>query len=497
MAQDTSATENSGQSIADALSALKAIESVLGADTEPDQALSDFTFEISLEKAIELMPDQYLKDDNSETAGDAAVTVTVDNLFSQLKRGRVKISVSELAYFMPSHMVSHDAFEDKETKVNLPLATVVQALNPQSLKERTTQKVRQYHIEDLRDPFAKPPPATPAQEEEPSKEITAIEPPEIEEPVKKEDKPTEPTPVKPPAPEPEAPPPEPSEPEAPAPEPPPPPPPEKETPGISPIEPPPVKQPVKEAEKPSALPVEPVHVPAEKAKPEPETGPVPAPQLAEHEYRELSGNVNINTASIQQLMTLNGMTPLVAKRILEHRTQKGPFKTIFDLQLIPRLGRKTFKQITGMPYTRKRYHRSRKLASLLKIPVSGITNLGGVAQAISRKSGFEGCIISGSDGLLIAQYGEDKYAEHLSAVAMKITRQMRENIEFMEEARLDSISVCNKKKVFTIVSDSLIALVVFHSEAKITKSQLSFLKKVEKELAWLLSHRASVGPVES
>ena len=278
----------------------------------------------------------------------------------------------------------------------------------------------------------------------------------------------------------------------------------------APPEPEPVEEPVAVAEEPAEAPTvhvtppepepepapeAPVEAVAEAPAPEPEEAPV-EPVPAAGKYRELPGNVDLNTATAQQLMTLEGVTLPLAEKIIAFRTEKGGFKSVFDLMDIPRLGRSSFKQITGMPYSRKHHHRSHRLASLLKMDIADVSKLPAVAEAVSRRPGLQGCLISGGDGLLIAQKGVDKHGEALSAIVPKIARQVQENMELVESGSLDSITICLDGTLYTIVPGENVTLTVVHEKGKVTKSQLSMLKKVTGELAWLLSHRGYVGPAD-
>ena len=48
--------------------------------------------------------------------------------------------------------------------------------------------------------------------------------------------------------------------------------------------------------------------------------------------------ININKASLNELISLNGIGPAIAKRIIEHR-DKNPFKDIYELSSIKGLGK--------------------------------------------------------------------------------------------------------------------------------------------------------------
>ena len=67
------------------------------------------------------------------------------------------------------------------------------------------------------------------------------------------------------------------------------------------------------------------------------TQPIPAP-----------GKININTASVAQLMELPGIGEVYAKRIVEYRTLHGPFKTISEITKVEGIGTKRFEAIMDL-----------------------------------------------------------------------------------------------------------------------------------------------------
>jgi competence protein ComEA len=54
--------------------------------------------------------------------------------------------------------------------------------------------------------------------------------------------------------------------------------------------------------------------------------------------------ININTATAEGLVQLNGVGPKYAARIIEYREKWGPFKTPEDLMRVKGIGQKTFEK---------------------------------------------------------------------------------------------------------------------------------------------------------
>jgi competence protein ComEA len=63
---------------------------------------------------------------------------------------------------------------------------------------------------------------------------------------------------------------------------------------------------------------------------------------------EESDRININTATLEELDSLPGIGPVYAQRIVEYRTQKGPFKTIEEIMNVPGIGEKMFEKIKDL-----------------------------------------------------------------------------------------------------------------------------------------------------
>jgi competence protein ComEA len=58
-------------------------------------------------------------------------------------------------------------------------------------------------------------------------------------------------------------------------------------------------------------------------------------------------DVNINTATVEQLDSLKGIGPVKAKAIVDYRAKNGPFKALDDLKKVDGIGDATFDSLKG------------------------------------------------------------------------------------------------------------------------------------------------------
>jgi competence protein ComEA len=61
--------------------------------------------------------------------------------------------------------------------------------------------------------------------------------------------------------------------------------------------------------------------------------------------KAVTGKLNLNTATVEQLMMLPGIGPSKAERVVDWRGKHGPFKRVADLRKVKGFGYKTLKKL--------------------------------------------------------------------------------------------------------------------------------------------------------
>ncbi len=62
----------------------------------------------------------------------------------------------------------------------------------------------------------------------------------------------------------------------------------------------------------------------------------------------IQGKVNINTAGLEELESLPGVGPSLARKIIDYRSQKGRFEKIEEIKRVSGIGEKSFQGIKGL-----------------------------------------------------------------------------------------------------------------------------------------------------
>lgn len=87
---------------------------------------------------------------------------------------------------------------------------------------------------------------------------------------------------------------------------------------------------------------------AQSAKPRAPIAPPSASAPASAAPVGVSGVLNLNTASVQELTRLPGVGPSRAQAIIELRAKMNGFKSIEDIMRVRGIGRKTFRKLEPM-----------------------------------------------------------------------------------------------------------------------------------------------------
>lgn len=480
--------------------------------------------DLPLDEVTALFPEGLLKPGMPPAEAPHKVTILIEDVFSQLKKGMVTTTIRRMISELPTDWFTDQLVKRAGDLITVPLSLVVSHINPEELTSRTAVQPRDTSAAALPDvfkqdgiePVAPPPPVEPAPEPEPEPELPADDawmPPSYnldetdEEPTPQDE--TEPLVV---IEDEEVPEPEESvvaieseptlEPEL-EPEPEYIPEPVVDTlpdPELEPAadiipEPAPLPEPVAEV----APEPEPEIEPVVEEQPAPVAASVPAPGKPAIEAPEetipieedvpsggatlfLRG-LDLNRATEEELYTrLDGVGPVLAQRIVQDREDNGPFFYLLDLPRVPGLGRKTFEQITGLPLQRDTFRYLPIVHKVLGPGMEGIPNVREVAARFAQISGFEGCLLCHEDGYVLASSWEHSRKDAFGAFAPQMYKKVSKYVRQLDLGGLGSMTFYLEMQPFTLVHSGEIYLVAVHESAHFSRKQVHLAQAVGAEL---------------
>lgn len=417
-----------------------------------------------------------------------------DKALQQLKTGRVTVALDRVLPLLPSGWIVNG--EDQEVNVDLP--SVVAAIPPEMIGGAKEESQSFRDLRSTSDLFkAKTETATTAEQPQPTPEPQAAP----EAPVAEPERAPEPQPEvsKAPAAEPEA---AVSSPEAAE---------EAETPRPAAVE-APVPQPPAEIPAPPPAPEAPVEEeaiipeppspapPTEAARPvKPQPVGTPAASTTEPvgwrgvETSLASGaGVDINTASVEDLVSLPGVGATRAQQIIDFRRKHGPFKDIYGLMKMPGIGAGLFRQMTGLsPSSGRARHET--LNSLLNLPAGKEASLQQIARAFAEEVGAEGCILSTDDGIpLAATKDVQEDADRYAAINTQLFHRTSKYLHGITGSDVECISLPVASPPLILFTINSIYLVLVQGDRLVTLRDFRKATSVAREIGWLLGPRAVV-----
>jgi competence ComEA-like helix-hairpin-helix protein len=213
-------------------------------------------------------------------------------------------------------------------------------------------------------------------------------------------------------------------------------------------------------------------VPAfEPATPAPSVGSTPDQVLA-----------NLNRWSLADLARIEGIGPVLAKRIIEFRDTHGGFKSIEELHQIPGIGRRLFRSLASPP--------RRGLNRLLGVEHNEELTLQEIVRLTSQLQGVAGCILAMSDGVfLTGELPPHLDRETISVFAPQLFRKVGRYMKELGAGQVTRLSVFTDQQPISILRAGEIFFIVLHDNRHFSKALLRRCERISQELARLCRQR--------
>ncbi|MDZ4198620.1 MAG: helix-hairpin-helix domain-containing protein, partial [Kiritimatiellia bacterium] len=196
---------------------------------------------------------------------------------------------------------------------------------------------------------------------------------------------------------------------------------------------------------------------------------------------------------------LPGVGNLRARLILKYREEKGAFSGIYDLLRVPGIGRKLFRQITGLrPVRKNRKDRHEKLNQLLNLPAEERPSLGRIMQKAAETLQASGSALAGLDGVLLAQTGFDPAsADRYAAFTPNFFRKTRRYWPLLGEDRIQQVALPGARPPTLLTHGPYFSWILLLAPDADWREQSRCAAAIAEELDWLFSPHAVVRQVET
>ncbi len=207
--------------------------------------------------------------------------------------------------------------------------------------------------------------------------------------------------------------------------------------------------------------------------------------------------IDINDASLEELIALPGMGPVSAQCVLDYRNEHGPFSSIYELAQVPRIGPKTFGRVTGLSL-RSHKRRQEKLNRLLGFSPEAVPSIPKLVAGIAATLKGSGALISNAEGICVAAYGTFPVANELAgALAPRLMERSRGYLKRLANNDGDCLIVPLEGHSLVLLARHKTCVVVSFDQQTPPARAIAKARSVAEEVSWLLAPRAIVQEQQS
>ena len=181
-----------------------------------------------------------------------------------------------------------------------------------------------------------------------------------------------------------------------------------------------------------------------------------------------------------------GVGPKLAQRIVAAR----PYSTQRELGKVPGLGRALYHRMTGDSLPRGRVAME-EISEILGDPAHGMPKFKAVAQAVAELPGVSGCVLSHTDGYLLAQAWKRGKGQSIGAIAPQLFKQVGKYFELLQMEGPDSMTLFVEPRPVFITRSGDVFMIVFVSRSRLSARRVTFLEVLASELTGRLKHGAA------
>lgn len=195
--------------------------------------------------------------------------------------------------------------------------------------------------------------------------------------------------------------------------------------------------------------------------------------------------IDLNRCSVEDLVRIPGVGRTLAQRVVAFRNNRGQFTSLDELRLIPGIGRKTFRALTGAE--------PRSLNRLLGVDDARELTLQEIVKLTSGLPGIEGSMLAMSDGLfLTGQLPPALDQEAISVFAPQLFKRVGRYVKELKVGSVSRFTIFTEERPISIFHAGDVYLVIIHDTRHFSKKLLRQCERISQEIARLCRQRTVV-----
>lgn len=199
--------------------------------------------------------------------------------------------------------------------------------------------------------------------------------------------------------------------------------------------------------------------------------------------------VDINEASLEALtQNVEGLGTRLAEKIVNHREQIGVFTCPADLRNVPGVGPMAYERLVGESWSEEYDRLKEAVEFILGTDPDGLPDFRKVADRFCESQGFTGCMIVHTDGHVLASVHPQENADMLGAIAPQIFKKAAPYAEQLGRGELNPMSLVFGGEVITLARSGDVLITAIHQLDQLEERQLRLLQFVGAELEARMDH---------
>ncbi len=197
--------------------------------------------------------------------------------------------------------------------------------------------------------------------------------------------------------------------------------------------------------------------------------------------------IDLNSATAAEICArLNGVGSTLASAIVRDRELFGPFLTLRDLARVRGIGPTNFTLITGLAWRKDGVAGRQKVMEIINPTDDGDIDLPHVARRFAAVKGFQGCIISDSDGQIVACSWSDERNEALAALAPHFMKRLARYLPTIGADEVEAMTIFAGERALTMIPLAHLVMVVIQEPNSFSRRQLRIAQQVAETITQML-----------